>query len=121
MTSPPTSKTSKSKMTRFQSEDDDKKPPAPIPTQLKPRIPPELKQSLVPQTKAKLDKVNQYRSRLIDKMSKPLFTKIYDFLSQHKAKNTAESELNRLAVGQFGKANIQFFMDVDQLMFLERN
>jgi len=54
-------------------------------------------------------------------MSKPLFAKIYDFLNQHKAKSTAESELNKLAVSQFGKANLQFFMDVDQLIFLERN
>jgi len=68
-----------------------------------------------------LDKINQYRSRLIEKMSKPLFAKIYDFLNQHKAKSTAESELNKLAVSQFGKANLQFFMDVDQLIFLERN
>ncbi len=112
---------SKSKLTRFQSEDEDKKQPAPAPRQLKPRIPPELKNSLMAHNKAKTDKVNHYRSRLIDKMSKPLFTRIYDFLSQHKAKNTAESELNKLAVGQFGKANLQFFMDVDQLIFLERN
>jgi hypothetical protein len=39
-------------------------------------------------------KVVQYRSRLIDKMSKPLFTKIYDFLNQHKQIQTAEKEVD---------------------------